>query len=82
MNRQLKQRLRCRKETRKAQTDAEDTGVELTTEEAVEATAAIIHKRGNLPIENANIYLYNNYNNNESHYPHKTIARSAVLKLP
>ena len=82
MNRQLKQRLRCRKETRKAQTDAEDTGVELTTEEAVEATAAMIHERGNLPIENANIFLYNNYNNNESHYPRKTIAHSAVLKLP
>ena len=47
--------LCCQKETRKAQTDAEDTGVELTTEEAVEATAAMIHERGNLPIENANI---------------------------
>ena len=48
--------LCCQKETRKAQTDAEDTaGVELTTEEAVEATAAMIHECGNLPIENANI---------------------------
>ena len=27
-------------------------------------------------------HLCNNYNNNESHYPHKTIAHSAVLKLP